>query len=197
MPISRAKAAVRVPHPSQPYREGWDVNFGRPRLFFSTNIAAVADRILPAENASNRLGIGRVFLLQDAGRQRFGGVVFFDRNSLLQDDDAVVDGLIYKMHSAASDLGSVFECLLLGIETGKCGQQRWVDVEDAVGKGADKIRREHAHVSGQADEIDAMLMQARNQLRVVGGAGATGGWNAEGGNLQLAGGVQPGGIFAV
>jgi len=43
-----------------------------------------------------------------------------DRNGALKDDGPVVEVLVNEVDGAASDLHSVVECLLLGVEAWKC-----------------------------------------------------------------------------
>ena len=45
-----------------------------------------------------------------------------------------------------------------------------MDVEDPIGEGRDKLRREQTHVAGKNDEIDAMFAQAGDDVGVVLGA---------------------------
>ena len=115
-------------------------------------------------------------------------------NGLLQDDDAVVELLVDKVHGASGDLDAVVEGLLLRVEPGKGGQQRGVDVQDAVGEGLDELRREQAHVSGEADEVDVVLAQAGDDFRIVLGALAAAGFDGDGVEAALAGGVEAGRI---
>src|SRR3954471_24605155 len=42
-----------------------------------------------------------------------------------------------------------------------------MDIQDLVGKGADKLRREQPHVAGQADEVNVLLAQCLDHLGVV------------------------------
>jgi hypothetical protein len=98
---------------------------------------------------------------------------------------------------AACDFSSVFEGLLLGVEAGERGEQGWVDVEDAVGEGTDEAWRDDAHVTGEADEVDFVLMEAGEHLGVVVGTLATSGGNAERGEVHLARRGETGSVFAV
>ncbi len=70
----------------------------------------------------------------------------------MQDDDAVVELIIHKVNGAAGDFYAVLECLLLRVEAWKGRQQRWMNIEDAIGKGGDEVRRQEAHVAGEANE---------------------------------------------
>src|SRR5277367_5823081 len=75
--------------------------------------------------------------------------------------------LIHKMHCAAGALYTILEGLPLGVESGKGRQQRRVNIEDSLRKSTDKLRREQAHISGEAHEVDLMLSQGLNNLGFV------------------------------
>ena len=138
-----------------------------------------------------------MLLLEDAGRQGLVGIVVVYRDGLLQDDDAVVDGFVDEVDGAAGDLGPIVEGLVLGVEAGEGGKQRGVDVEDAIGEGLHEGRRDDAHVAGETDEIDLVRVEGGDHLAVVVGAVAAGGGDAHGGEVQLAGRGEAGGIFPV
>ena len=95
-----------------------------------------------------------------------------NRNGALQDDGAVVKLFIDKVHRAAGDFDAVGKSLLLRLKPGKSRQQRGMDVENAVGEGGDERWRKQAHVAGQANQIDAVLLQAGEDVGIVFGAGA-------------------------
>ena len=138
-----------------------------------------------------------MFLFQDAGGEGFVGVGAFYGDSALDDDDAVVDLLVDEVDGAAGDLDAVVEGLVLGVESGEGGQERGVDIDDAVGVGLDESGRDDAHVACEADEVDLVLVKAGDELGVLGVAGAAGGGDAEGGEAQFAGGLEAFGVFAV
>ena len=69
-----------------------------------------------------------------------------------------------------------------------------MDVEDAVGEGCDKARREQAHVAGEADEVDVVFAQAGDEVGVVVGAGAAFGDVDGGGKVEVASGLDAGGV---
>ena len=96
-------------------REGW--------LFGPVDETATFGGVLAAEDAGDGFGVGDVLLLEDAGREGFVGVVVVDGDGFLEDDDAVVYGLVDEMDCAASDLCPVVECLVLGVEAGEGGEQ--------------------------------------------------------------------------
>ena len=60
-----------------------------------------------------------MFLFEDASGEGFGGVGVEDGDGFLEDDDAVVYGLVDEVDGATGDLGSVVEGLVLGVEAGK------------------------------------------------------------------------------
>ena len=138
-----------------------------------------------------------MLLLEDAGGEGFGGVGVEDGDGVLQDDDAVVYGLVDEVDGAAGDFRSVVEGLVLGVEAGEGGEQRWMDVEDAVGEGRDEGRRDDAHVAGEADEVDVVVMELGDHFGVVIGALAACGGDGEGGEAEVAGGGEAGGGFDV
>src|SRR6185437_3740351 len=140
------------------------------------------------------LGVGDVLLLQDAFGEGVGVVRFEYRDGFLENDDAVVEFLVDEMDGASGDLDAVEPGLLLSVEAGEGGQQRGMDVEDALRKGADEFRREQAHVSGENDEIDLMLAQCGDHVSVMLGAFASVGLDNDGFESALACFLQAGGI---
>ncbi len=169
----------------------------RQSLGGAVEVAAVLDGVLAAEDAGYGFGVGQVLLLEDAGGEGFGGVFVEDGDGLLQDDDAVVDGFVDEVDGAAGYLGSVVEGLVLGVEAGEGGEERGVDVEDAVGEGLDEGGRDDAHVAGEADEVDLVVVEAGDHLGVVVGALAAGGGDGDGGQAEVSGGGEAGGVFDV
>ena len=115
------------------------------------DIAAADDGVFGAGDAGDGFAVGDVFLGEDAVGEGVGVVGFEDGDNALQDDDAVVEVLVDKVDGATGDLDAVIECLGLGFEAGKRGQQRWVDVENAVRKCRDELGRQEAHVAGEAN----------------------------------------------
>jgi hypothetical protein len=56
-----------------------------------------------------------MFLLLDAGREDFFGVVLLDGDDRLQDDGAGVGPCVNEMHRAAGEANAVLKGLLLGV----------------------------------------------------------------------------------
>ena len=106
-----------------------------------------------------------MFLLKNSHRQRVLIVGVQHRYGFLHDDRAVIEFLIYKMHRAAGHSHTVGECLLLRFESGKCGKQRGMDVENLRWKLLHEPGRKQAHVTGETDEIDFVSRGAPPQLR--------------------------------
>ncbi len=71
-----------------------------------------------------------MLLLKNSRSQRMLVIAVEDRNRPLHDDGPVIQFLVDKMHRAAGNFHSVSERLLLCFESGKCGQQRGMDVEN-------------------------------------------------------------------
>src|ERR1051326_5570430 len=98
----------------------------------SDDYAAAVDTKVAAEHDVDRLGIRDVLLLQDARGQRMFVIARVHRHRALDDDRTVVEMLVDEMHGAAADFDSVFERLPLRVEAGKRGQQRRMNIKDAI-----------------------------------------------------------------
>jgi hypothetical protein len=134
---------------------------------------------------------------EDALGEGVGVVSFADGDGALEDDSSVVEVFVDEMDGTAGDLDPVIEGLLLSVESGKCRKQRRMDVENAVGKGRDELRREEAHVAGKTHEVDVVLAEGGNEVGVVLGAGASSGDEDRGGKVEVAGGQDAGGVSNV
>ena len=73
-----------------------------------------------------------MFFFEDAVGERVSGIGIEDRDGSLQDDRAAVQLLIHEVDRAAGNLDAMRPRLILGIETRKGGQQRRMDVENAI-----------------------------------------------------------------
>src|SRR5271154_3007579 len=60
-----------------------------------------------------------------------------------------------------------------------------MDIQDALRKCLDKLRREQAHVSGEADQVGSMLPQGGDDFGIVLGALATIGLDDQRGKAAL------------
>jgi len=146
--------------------DGFEFGFGH--FSVRLNYAAAFDFVMAFEDDSNGFGINPVFFLQDAHGQRVFRVVVVYWQDGLENDGAGVEIFVNEMDRAAGELDAVLESLALRLETWKRGQQRWVNVQNAVWKRGHKIRRQQAHVAGEADEIDFVLVQDRYNLAIIG-----------------------------
>ena len=115
-----------------------------------------------------------------------------DGNGALQDDGAVVDSFVDEVNGAAGDFRTVVERLLLGVETGEGGQQRRMDVEDALRKGSDEGGGKDAHVAGEDDPVDAGGAEVGDHVGVVELARCALRDLQGGGKAQVAGRLQAG-----
>src|SRR5271168_4379353 len=113
---------------------------------------------LPAEHYVDRLRIRNMLLLQDAGSERVLVVGFEHGHGLLHDDRSVIQFLVDEVHGAAGNFHPISESLLLRFESWERGQQRWMDVENPARELLHEPRREQAHISRQADEVDVVLL---------------------------------------
>src|SRR5262249_53562234 len=106
-------------------------------------------------------------LFEDACGKRIRVVLRQDRHGALQNDGAMVKVLIDEVDRATGNLRAVVQGLLLGVESGKRWQQRWMNIENALTKSSDEFRGKQAHVSRQADQVHLMLAQTSNHLSIV------------------------------
>ena len=130
--------------------------------------------------------------------ERVAGVSWsWTGDGALEDDGAVVELLVDEMDGAAGKLDAEVEGLGLGFEAGEGGEQRRVDVEDAVGKRGDKGGGNEAHVAGEADEVDVVVEERFDVWLVALVEGEAGGGEVEGGEVEVAGGGEAGGLGTV
>ena len=156
--------------------------------------AAADDFEVAAEEAVEGFGVGDVFFVKDVVAEVIGGPGGVDRDGALDEDDAVVELLVDEVDGAAGDADAVLPGLVLGVEAGEGGEEGGVDVEDAVREGLNEGGGEQAEVAGEADEIDAGLVEVGEELLVMLGAFAAGGWDGNGGIAEGAGVGEAGGV---
>ena len=72
---------------------------------------------LSLEDNIDRFAVGDVFLLEDAGCQGMFVVAVEYGNRLLQNDGAVIEFFIHKVHGATCNLYTVGKGLLLSLES--------------------------------------------------------------------------------
>jgi len=109
-----------------------------------------------------------MLLGQDAGGQRLLGVVGRHRHRRLQHDRPAVHTLVREVHGGAGDLHAVLEGLALGVQAGKRGQERGMDVEASAGEGPDVDRGQDPHVAGLAHEPDLPGLELAHERQVEG-----------------------------
>src|ERR1700675_1226319 len=115
----------------------------------------------------DRFRVCDMFLLQNARRQRAFLVRVQNRDSLLDNNGAVIQFLIDEMHRASRDLDAKSKSLLLCLKTWERRQQGRMDVQNLLRKLLHEPWREQAHVARQADEIDFIFSQRFYNCAVV------------------------------
>ena len=95
----------------------------------------------------------------DAGVEGGGGVVVVHGDGLLGDDGAGIDALVDEMDGAAGDFDAVIEGLFPGFEAGEGREQGGVNINDAIGEGAEEFAFEDAHEAGEDDEVHLGVLQ--------------------------------------
>ena len=102
------------------------------------------------------------------------------------------------MHGRARDSHAVFERLPLRLESGKCGQQRRVDIQNPVREGLDQRGAHQTHVARQADQIDGSCAEQSGERLVVGVAVGILAWvDVDRLDARVTRATEPGGVGAV
>ncbi len=114
------------------------------------------DTVVAFEHPTYRFGINLMFFDQNSGRQGLERVGIEDGDGGLQKDRAAVELFVDEVNGTAGDLHAVGERLILGIETGKGGQQRRMDIQDATLKLPNELSAQETHVACQTNPIDAV-----------------------------------------
>mgnify|MGYP006137190317 CR=1 FL=1 len=63
----------------------------------------------------------------------------------------MIEFFVHEMDGAAGDFDAIVEGLLPGFEAGKGGEEGWMDVDDAIGEGADHLMAQPARAKMHAD----------------------------------------------
>jgi hypothetical protein len=121
--------------------------------------AAALDAEFGFGDEAKGFGVGFAFGNLDAGVEGFRGVGVEDGHGGLGDDGAAVDALIDEVNGAAGDFDAVFEGLAPGFEARKGGEERWMDVDDAIGEGAEEFAFQDAHEAGEGDVINLRFFE--------------------------------------
>jgi hypothetical protein len=95
----------------------------------------------------------------NASVENFRGVSGLDRHGFLDDHRAGVHAVIDEMDGATGFGRTGVERLFPRFQTRESGQQGRVDVDDALGKRIQKRAFYQAEKAGEADEIDAGVLQ--------------------------------------
>ena len=113
----------------------------------------------------------------DAVGQGFVCVAGMDWDGLGRERGAFVDALVeHEMdhHAGVVDFAAGEGCqrVVDGMGAGKLPGQRGVQVDDAIGKAAQKAAAEDVHPAGEHDPVGRVLVQERGKVGVVFGAAA-------------------------
>src|SRR3989338_5222453 len=94
-----------------------------------------------------------MFLSKNTGGEDLWGVAVENRHRILQKNGAGIHSLINNMNGTAGQLDTICQCLALSIESRKGGQERGMNVEDAVGEIADQLGTQKPHKATQNQKI--------------------------------------------
>lgn len=114
----------------------------------------------------NRVRIEAMLLRENPRAQGLFGVIGIHRNRGLRDDRAMIHFLIDEVDCCPGDADAVLQRLALGMSAGERGQQRGVDIDDPLGKGADEERSQDTHETRQDHQLDLMGVEALNKCRL-------------------------------
>ncbi len=106
-----------------------------------------------------RQRVAAVLHLENTGGEGFLGVVLQDRHGPLDEDGAVVEFGADEVDGAAVDADASLQGTGVGVEAFEGGQERGMDVEEAVLPALHEPGAQDAHETRQADEPDAGLVQ--------------------------------------
>src|SRR5215208_1935159 len=107
-----------------------------------------------------------MLLFQHSRRKRVGIVVFMHWHDLLKDDGTTVEFSGDEMNGDSRELHAVLPRLILGVDAGECGKQRWMNVENGVRESTDEHRAQEAHEASQTHKRDLSRFQLTDQLVV-------------------------------
>ena len=175
----------------------WGLGFPLRIFALVDQDAAAFSAVTAFEDDADGFGVNAMFLVENALRESFGGVVIVDGDASLADYRAGVEIFIDEMDGAAREFCAVGEGLVLGFEAREGGEERRVDVEDAGGERRDEEGREKAHVAGETDELDVGLVKSGGNLAIEGFAFEALRRHDFGGNAALVGFFDAGGAFAI
>src|SRR5437762_12248177 len=99
-----------------------------------------------------------MLFLQNSRRKRLNRIVIQHGNDRLLHDGSIVKRARHKMNSAAAEFHSMLERFLLNLESRKCRQKRWMNVQDTVRKGIHKDMAEYPHEARQHYESDVIFV---------------------------------------
>src|SRR4051812_39710103 len=116
----------------------------------ASNEPAAVDRPVSIEDQLDRLGVQAMLLNQDPGGQRVACVVVEDRHRRLDHDWTGVELTGHEVYRRARDADSMGPRLSLSVDAWKRGEQRGVDVEDAVRKRVQEGLAQEPHEAGKA-----------------------------------------------
>src|SRR5688500_7834595 len=100
-----------------------------------------------------------MLLFEDACRKRFFRIVVKHLNNALSNNWPTIKCFVNEMNGTAGPLNSMFDSLKLSVEPRKRRQQAGMDIQDALAESLQKLRRQNAHVTGKANQVDVVLFQ--------------------------------------
>src|ERR687887_1353069 len=89
------------------------------------------------------------------------------RDGLLRDHRAAVEALVDEVHRDTGRLDTGCQCVVDRVRPRKLGQERRMDIDDALGKALEERLREQGHVTGEDDEVNTPELEPVRELAVA------------------------------
>src|SRR5947207_5848600 len=129
--------------------------------------AAAFNLVVSFQDNFNGFGINAMLFFKNFFGEGGFRVSVENRHSGLQNNRTRVEIFVHEMDGAAGEFYAIFEGLALRFKPRERRKQRRMNIQDAIWIFCDKKRRQQAHVTGQADEVDVVLVENGGDLAVV------------------------------
>lgn len=106
-----------------------------------------------------------------------------DARDALLNDGTLIEVGCDKVRSGANDLNTALKCLVVGLCTLEGRQEGVVDVDDSATHSGAEHRGQDLHVAGEDDELDAVLLDELEDLRLLLRLGVLGHGQVQEGNI--------------
>ena len=135
-----------------------------------TNHTAAGDARAAVEHELDRSGVESMLHAVQLHEKACFGIIRGNRHSFLEKNRAMIDVMIHEVDGHPGHFGPPDQHITDRMRAGKGWQQRRVNVQDALRKMLDEHRREDAHESGQADELNPSRLEQSDERTLISAA---------------------------